>query len=336
MRSVYSNYTRQYNVDTPFTYIYLLAVSLAFWVIGYINSIGYPVYSETTTLPLWNAICQLLPNKTITYLIGLLLTVGGAFLIHRTNYVLVIIREKTLLPFFLYIFFISTNFDFFPLKPTLAGVFCLILAMYELFTSYHDPKAVFKAYNAALFIGVGSLLWAHIIWFLPLFWIGMYNFKTLNLRTFIASFLSFGTVYWILLAICIYKHDFTYFSSAFVVLSKIRMLDITNTNPTDWIAFVFPGILLLISAIYIFTHVHDDNLRARQYLYFLISFSVLSYLLFFFYEQSSNEFLSVACLSGSILLGHFFTVKKDKKRFFLFHISMILFIVLSSLRLWNS
>ena len=98
-----------------------------------------------------------------------------------------LIREKTLLPFLFYALLTSTNPDFFPLKSTSVGVFCLILALYQLFTSYHDPDATDKAYNASLIISIGSLLWIHILWFLPLFWLGMYNFRTLNIRTFVAS-----------------------------------------------------------------------------------------------------------------------------------------------------
>lgn len=90
---------------------------------------------------------------------------GGAFLVHRVNYALMLIREKTLLPFLFYALLTSTNPDFFPLKSTSVGVFCLILALYQLFTSYHDPDATDKAYNASLIISIGSLLWIHILWF---------------------------------------------------------------------------------------------------------------------------------------------------------------------------
>ena len=41
---------------------------------------------------------------------------GGAFFVHRANYALMLIREKSYLPFLFYALFISTNPDFFPLK----------------------------------------------------------------------------------------------------------------------------------------------------------------------------------------------------------------------------
>ena len=194
-RGTTSYYGRRYTIATPMTHLYMLCACIFCWIVGYVDSVGYPVYGEVTAPPLWNALCLVLPGKLFTYLIGFLLMAGGAFLVHRVNYALMLIREKTLLPFLFYALLTSTNPDFFPLKSTSVGVFCLILALYQLFTSYHDPDATDKAYNASLIISIGSLLWIHILWFLPLFWLGMYNFRTLNIRTFVASLFGISTVY---------------------------------------------------------------------------------------------------------------------------------------------
>lgn len=336
MKGRYSGSIKQYNIDTPANYFCLLAVSLAFWVIGYVFSVGYPVYGGVSSTPLWNMACNLLPNKAITYLIGMLLTIGGAFLIHRANYILMIIREKTFLPFLIYILLISTNSDFFPLKSTSVGIFCLTLAMYQLFISYHDEHAVDKAFNAALFIGIGSLLWIHILWFFPLFWIGMYNFKTLNIRTFLASLIGLSTVYWFLLLWCFLQWDFTSFVVPFSALGNVRFLQITGTGLIDWVIIIYLAILTVIAALYIITHEHDENIRTRQYLFFLIVFTILSFGLFFLYEQSSDEFLCIACMPISILLTHFFTVKKGKRRYWGFYLSFSVYVILSLIRLWNS
>lgn len=211
-RGTTSYYGRRYTIATPMTHLYMLCACIFCWIVGYVDSVGYPVYGEVTAPPLWNALCLVLPGKLFTYLIGFLLMAGGAFLVHRVNYALMLIREKTLLPFLFYALLTSTNPDFFPLKSTSVGVFCLILALYQLFTSYHDPDATDKAYNASLIISIGSLLWIHILWFLPLFWLGMYNFRTLNIRTFVASLFGILTVYWFVFGWCVWEG----FSLAFI------------------------------------------------------------------------------------------------------------------------
>ena len=153
-RGTTSYYGRRYTIATPMTHLYMLCACIFCWIVGYVDSVGYPVYGEVTAPPLWNALCLVLPGKLFTYLIGFLLMAGGAFLVHRVNYALMLIREKTLLPFLFYALLTSTNPDFFPLKSTSVGVFCLILALYQLFTSYHDPDATDKAYNASLIISI--------------------------------------------------------------------------------------------------------------------------------------------------------------------------------------
>ncbi|RHJ93992.1 DUF6427 family protein [Parabacteroides bouchesdurhonensis] len=326
---------RKYQIDTPIVYIYVFAACMLCWVFSYINSIGYPVYGEVMAPPLWNAICQILPGKVFTYIIGLLLMVGGAFLLHRANYALMLIREKTLLPFLFFILLISTNPNFFPLKSTSLGVFCLIFAVYQLFTSYHEPLSMGNAYNAALLIGLGSLLWVDILWFLPLFWLGMYSFRSLNIRTFIASLLGVCTIYWFVLGWCVWQKDFTLFIVPFTSLFKIHFVLIRDADFLDWIGLLYTALLLIIASVNIIMHEYEDNLRTRQFLSFVIVMAVWSFVLFFLYEQSSEEYLEMACVPASILMAHFFTVMRNKYVVWLFHFTVLFFIALLFIRLWK-
>lgn len=113
MRVAYNKYSRRFDFSAPPTFVSVLLACIVCWVVSYLYSVGYPVYGEVSATPLWNTICQALPGKEFTYIIGMALMFGGAFLLHRANYVLVLIREKTMLPFLFYILFISTNPDFF-------------------------------------------------------------------------------------------------------------------------------------------------------------------------------------------------------------------------------
>lgn len=334
MRSA-SSYSKKHNFSAPSTFVPALLACLVCWTVSFMASVGYPVYAEVAATPLWNAICQVLPGKGFTYGIGLLLMFGGAFLLHRANYALMLIREKTLLPFLFYILLISTNPDFLPLKSTSLGVFCLILAIYQLFTSYHDPQARSNAYNASLLIGIGSLLWIHILWFLPLFWVGMYNFRTLSLRTFIASLMGAGTVYWFLFGWCVWQRDFTPFTIPFATLFKIRFLATGGVSILDWIPILATGLLIIVSSINIITHEYEDNLRTRQFLSFFILMAAWVFGLYFLYEQVSEEFLETACVPAAILIAHFFTVMRSKVISGLFYATLVLFIALLFIRIWN-
>ena len=94
--------------------------------------------------------------------------------------------------------------------------------------------------------------------------------------------------------------------------------------------------LALVAASNIIAREYEDVLRTRQFLYFLIAMAVWSFGLFFLYEQSSEEFLEMACVPISILVAHFFTVRRGKYVYWAFHLSVALFVVLFMIRIWNS
>lgn len=335
MRVVYNKYNRRFDFSAPRTFVPVLLACFACWIVGYLYSVGYPVYGEVSATPLWNAICQALPGKTFTYLTGISLMFGGAFLLHRANYVLALIREKTILPFLFYVLFISTNPDFFPLKPTSVGVFCLILAMYLLLTTYHDPKARERIYNAALLIGIGSLIWVHLLWFLPLFWIGMYLFRSLTPRTFAASLLGVATVYWFLFGWCVWHRDFTLFSLPFAELFKVRLLAVSGIALFEWVSILTIAMLTAIASSNIIIHDTEDSLRSRQYLSFLIIMSAWAFCLYFLYEQVSEEFLETACVPASILIAHFFTVARGKIILGSFFTAVAILLATLFFRIWS-
>lgn len=322
-------------LSVPGVYGYTLGLSFLCWVVGYIFSVGYPVSSGINPTPLWQSLCQILPGKEITYLTGLLLMTGGALLIQRTNYMLMLIREKTFLPFVVYILLVSTNPDFFPLKSTSVGIFCLILSLYGLFRSYHNPLSQGSIYKIALLIGTGSLLWIHLLWFMPLIWYGMYSFKSLNFRTFLASLLGLLTIYWFLFAWCLWIQDFSFITVPFTTLANFRLLLITGEEVYEWLGLLLVAMLTVIASVQILTHEYEEGLRTRQYLWFLIVFTIVSFLLFFVYEQISEEFLLIACLPSSILLSHFFAVRRKRIVFWTYHVFVIVLSILFLMRLWN-
>ena len=95
MRVAYNKYSRRFDFSAPPIFVPVLLACIVCWLVSYLYSVGYPVYGEVSATPLWNTICQALPGKGFTYIIGMAFMFGGAFLLHRANYVLVLIREKT-------------------------------------------------------------------------------------------------------------------------------------------------------------------------------------------------------------------------------------------------
>ena len=65
-RGTTSYYGRRYTIATPMTHLYMLCACIFCWIVGYVDSVGYPVYGEVTAPPLWNALC--LVFREVVYL----------------------------------------------------------------------------------------------------------------------------------------------------------------------------------------------------------------------------------------------------------------------------
>jgi hypothetical protein len=308
-------------------------MSFFFWLAGYMASSGYPLHAGASATPLWAIVCRLLAAKPLACLSGVLLAVGGAFLIHRANYMLAIIREKTLMPFFLYLLLVSSNPDFLPLNSVSPALFCLIPAFYQLLTSWHNSGSVRNAFNAAFFIGLGSLFQVHVLCLLPVFWWGMYNFKALNWRTFLASLTGAGLMYWFLLGWCVWNSVYAPLTEPFAALLKPAFPAPGNLpRPADWLYVLYVLFLTLAATVNIFLHENEENLRTRQFLYFLIILFWASFGLFLLYRQWSAGLMGLVYMPVSILLSHFFTVNAGRKMSRLYYVLFTLFIVLSLIR----
>ncbi|MDR0537938.1 MAG: hypothetical protein LBH04_07870 [Tannerellaceae bacterium] len=319
-------------INSAFNYVFLGVVSLLFWGAGYMESIGYPIYATATSTPIWEAVCRMSPSKEITYLSGVLLLFGGAFLIHQANYMLIIIRKKTYLPFLLYIIFISSSTVFFPLTPASVGIFCLIFAMSQTLSTYNNPRGILGIYNAALLIGIGSLLWIHILWFVPVFWWGMYSFKSLSLRTLLASLIGLGTVYWFLLGWCVFTDDYRYFLPSFTLLGKIALPHLSEIRLIDWLHLLCLLILALATVLHIIVNEYEENIRTRHFLFFIIAIGLVSFGFAIIYEQEAEKFLQVSCMPLAILAAHFFSTSRMKRIHWMYIFFISLFLLLSILR----
>ena len=159
----------------------------------------------------------------------------------------------------------------------------------------------------------------------------------MNIRTFVASLFGILTVYWFVFGWCVWEWDFTAFTIPFTSLFKIRFLAVLGTGIIDWIQIVLVAGLTIIASLNIVTHEYEDNLRTRQFLSFLIVMAIWSFGLFFIYEQSSEEFLEMACVPASILIALFF-LRVNRGKYILFgcsDFSVVMFIALLMIRIWN-
>lgn len=327
---------RRKKLDSKGIILYLLLACIACWGLKYTYSAVFPVSAnEVETSPIWKWGGSYEINQQGIYILGFSLTLLGAFFIHRANYILILIREKTLLPALFYLVLMSTYPDFLPIKVSALVVLFMVLALYYLFITYHDPKQSGNLFKAFFTLGFGSLFWAHLLWFIPLFWYGMCRLRSFSLRSFVASCLGVIVIYWFVFFFSIWTNNPDLFLHPFQELTQFSLSVLTENQWIDWCRLALLILLVSIASINIVLHEYEDKLRTRDYLWFLIVFMGYSIFFYFIYGSHSDDFLPIAYIPASILMAHFFTVIHSRQSYWLFQSSMLCFIFLYFLQVWN-
>ena len=326
---------KRWDISTLPNLIFTLLLCVACWYIGYYNSVGWPLQSGRGDTLLWKVVCGFLKDEKNTYIFGFTFLFLAAALLQRFNFRFVIFRGKTMLPFLLFLLLNSVNPDFFPIRPISLVIFLMIFALFELYGSYQNPASIGRMFNMMFYLCVGSIVWPYILWFIPVFWIGMYQFRILNVRTFLASLLGFFTVFWFVLGWCVLKHDMTVFVNIVQCLSDIRIIFAAESWLAKLPMFLICGLFMIVLPIYISLQESESSIRTRHFLSFLLMLGFFSFFLSLFYAFTFVDFECVFYLSASIVASYSFSGKYGIVSFLQYYLLMAVLIVLLFMRLWN-
>lgn len=320
--------------DWP-TMLLTFVFSLVCWGVGYFDSIGFPLTGKSAVLPFWGILCDFFNYRIAGYITGLLLLLLTAFVMQRISDVEMLIRERTRLPFMLFVLFISANAGLLPLKEVMVVLLCLVFMIYELFKSYQQPEATGTLFNAGLFIGFAALFMPQVLWFVPLLWVGMYQFRSLSFRSLMASLVGVLMVYWFALAWCTWKHDFTLFTSLFASLGNFKILGFATTFQHYQMGVVGIILILIMALFHVKMDAFSNSVRVRQMLFFLLNMSIWTLFLMCLYGGEMDSFLAILCLPGSVLIAYFLENIRGHFRFVLYFFILVFCLVSFALRVWN-
>ena len=150
---------------------------------------------------------------------------------------------------------------------------------------------------------------------MPIFWIGMYQMRSLTGKTFVATLLGLITVGWLILSAHWIFGITLYSENLFVPLS------------------IFPTIVLgIISIINNLYNNFNDKTRTRAYNGFINILLIVAIIAIIIHFNESNIYLPVLNTCIALQAAHFFTNTKNKPTIVLFYIILTLYFLLF---LWN-
>lgn len=226
--------------------------------------------------------------------------------------------------------------DLFPSTIGAVTSLLVILTYLLLFMSYQDKEAKGKIFYAFLSVGLASLAYVHLLYFVPVFWVLMgTKLMSLSWRTWGSSLLGLLTPYWFMACWLFYNGQITSLPEHFQPLAVFQPLcDWSVLTDSQIHILVFLILLMLTGAIHFVRKNYYDNIRTRMYYGLFIWVDLVTIAFLLLQPQHHDILIRIMIINTAPLIGHFIALTSTKFTNVVFCIFCSLAVVLTVYNLW--
>lgn len=282
----------------------------------------------------WQALLKWIPGEFAGNILSVLFYGLCGFLMIELNNAYSIIRVRTSLHVSIYFLLIAACPFMHTLNMGCMASLAVGLSIYFLFRSYQRHQPVGHIYHTMLFLGIGSLLFPPVLFFIPVLLLGAFNFKSLTWRTFFAGIVGLSVPYWFLLAHAFFYQEMDMFYAPFIELARFQPIDYSPMGISLIVSVSFIVFLLLVSSVHYMLTSYQDKIRTRAYINFLIYFSFSALLFLLLQPQHTVTLLILLLPVTAFLSGHLFALTTTKISNLFFIITIILLTALAIFNIW--
>lgn len=270
-------------------------------------------------------------NRIHTEHIRIIINVGAilisSLLLLWINNIYTIVRAHSSLPLLFFLLLECSNPELtseLRIGNILVPVILLSIAL--LYSTYQNIRPQNQAFTFSLLITAGFLFWTPLIFFLPIFWIGLYQTRALNSKTFFASIIGIITVIWLF-----YGGHFIWnyplsFDKIFKTAGTIHWLH--DEGEFSQLLYLLPtiaiGFIAGISSLY--KH-YSDKICTRVYNEFINVLSVCTTIFIGLNISEFYNFLPFLNVYVAIQASHLFNNITNKVMVYLFYIIIFIYLL---------
>lgn len=313
--------------NQPATVILIPLIGLVLWYNPFFlhQNISEPALSA---MPLYGFLLKSLQfSPFLTKFFGFVLFLSISLYLNHLNTKYIFISERTYLPSIFYIIIcslVSRNVTLFSALP--AALF-LLFAIERIFDSYKDEKLSYNVLDAGLLLGIASLFYFKIIFFVIFFWSVLLVIRKFYWREWLYVVLGVLVPYLLLLSLYyLFNKDnkviFHAIKDNFTVYSHINLSKMQN------ISVSYLLLLLLLSSQYII-HIFSSKkiFQRKSYNLFLIAF-LICVAIYFFIPSASLDLIYISAIPITFLFSNYFTrSRKSRWIVFLFDLLILMLIL---------
>jgi hypothetical protein len=298
----------------PGVVLLIFLVGLLVWFNAFMGQHDpQPFHYDLNPMPLYGLMKDFVFKSALAGTIAsFVMVILITFLLVNFNTTVFFINERTFLPSVIYLLLSGLFPTCQEFNPVLPAALLLMIAMRRIMDAYRKNGTAYNFFDASLLIGLGSLIYANLIWFGMLSIIGIALLRTGNLKEILLAFL--GLITPLALTAGIYyvtgRDLLTLVSTAVKNLfGEAGSYYFTRVTVSGLVVI---GLISVISIFYLLTVMNGKKIKSRKTFSLLIWSFLISLVIYFAIPGVSVEMVYITAIPLSYFLTHYFVFIKKK------------------------
>lgn len=290
-------------------FILLITLFLLLWLKFFISPFQV---DRIQGMPLYDLVFGPLETRRIASSIVSILFYGLlVFFVYRMNVIHFLLAERSIMPSAFFLLISATFPSALQINPILVSSIFLFLAIITLITGEEHRAEPLSLFNAALLLGIGSLFYFKILYYVPFLWITVAVIRPIHWRGIINPLLVllmiglfYFTWYWV------FKDDLSLFADLLRENNIVGGKFPGFTTPV-WILLGYIFILVVTASVRLISRFQVRKIIVRktyEVFFFMFIYSLLFYILF---SRYSPEIITILALPLSFLFSIIFNQRKN-------------------------
>ncbi len=318
---------RLFSGDKIFNAFVIILLGALLWIPSFISLDTSAFYYPVRPMPLYGFLARAFEGQVfLSKVFAFLFLVFQAVLIVRLNARFILIQERTFLPAFFFLLITGFYIPLLNFSEAIFGSFFFIIMLDLLFSTYKRDPNTYRFFEAGMVLGIASLFYARLIYFLPIIWVVALITRPFLWREWLFPVLGAILPYLLIIA-------FTYVAGGepYAILTTLGKNLILyygsfqgRLNYILVIAFLF--FLIFIASIYMLRVYQFKKIYIRHY-YMIFFWLFIASLVFFVLNRLDPGIIYVFAVPVSYILSSYFaTSRKTLGNRILFTLVVIIFV----------
>ena len=162
----------------------------------------------------------------------------------------------------------------------------------------------------------------------------MIPFRSMSAKAFMAALLGLFIPYWFLLGYALWFDQMSLFYAPLVKMIQFHPIEYGHLMLNEILSWSVIALLLLIGSVHYWQVAYMDKIRARICHSFLSVVGLFTLLFSILQPSFLYEWMQVQLICTSFLMGHLFTLTRNRFSGILFMVTFVVLILLSLYNLW--